>query len=77
MYINAYRCKAVGLSVNEVKCLAFTANESPDEQAMIQQFSLAIPRKLERHGLLVKTVDGLWQLTAAGQSKLNTCLPAA
>lgn len=75
MYINAYRCKAVGLTVNEVNCLEFAASKAPDEKLMAQLFA-AIPLKLERYGLIEKTVDGVWQITAAGLVKLNAVLPA-
>ncbi len=72
MYINAYKCRAVGLTINEAKCLVFASSE-PDEETMQNKFD-SIPARLERYGMM-ELVTGVWSLTSLGISKLNACVP--
>lgn len=72
MYINAYKCRAVGLTINEVKCMLFASSE-PNEELMEKMYS-SIPVRLERYGL-IELVGGTWYLTGAGQKKLDLCVP--
>ncbi len=72
MYINAYKCRAVGLTINEAKCLAF-ASSQPDEELMAKLYS-SIPQRLERYGML-ELIAGIWYLTETGIAKLNACAP--
>ena len=69
---NPYRCKAVGLTEVEARCLNFVRLHAPLEVRMRQSFP-KVSEKLERMGLIERN-DGMWHLTEAGKSKLRVLL---
>lgn len=69
---NPYRCKAVGLTEAEARCLNFVRLHTPPEARMRQTFP-KVGERLEHMGLLER-IDGMWRLTEAGKSKLRVLL---
>ena len=69
---NPYRCKAVGLTEVEARCLNYVRLHTPLEARMRQSFP-KVSEKLERMGLIERN-DGMWHLTEAGKSKLRVLL---
>ena len=69
---NPYRCKAVGLTEVEARCLNFVRLHTPLEARMRQSFP-KVSEKLERMGL-IERIGGMWHLTEAGKSKLRVLL---
>ncbi|GAP05215.1 hypothetical protein ATHL_00044 [Anaerolinea thermolimosa] len=67
--MNPYRCRAVGLSALEGRCLVFVARCTPTEAQLLESYPL-VYRKLARLGLIVEQY-GVYQVTPAGESKLR------
>lgn len=69
---NPYRCKALGLTPVEARCLNFVRRNSPLDAWLRDRFPEVYVR-LEMRGL-IERVDGAWRLTEAGRSKLRVLL---
>ncbi len=76
---NPYRCKALGLTEVEARCLNFVPRtghfvrlHTPLHARMKQMFP-TVYEKLERRGL-IEPIGSEWRLTEAGRSKLRVLL---
>ncbi len=69
---NPYRCKALGLSEVEARCLNYVRIHTPLDARLKQMFPKVCER-LERRGL-IERVTGEWRLTEAGRSKIRVLL---
>ena len=69
---NPYRCKALGLTEVEARCLNFVRLHTPLHARMKQMFP-TVYEKLERRGL-IEPIGSEWRLTEAGRSKLRVLL---
>lgn len=69
---NPYRCKALGLTEVEARCLNFVRLNSPLAAWLRDRFP-GVYVRLEMRGL-IERVDGAWRLTEAGRSKLRVLL---
>ncbi len=69
---NPYRCKALGLSEVEARCLNYVRIHTPLDARLKQMFPKVYER-LERSGL-IERVTGEWRLTEEGRSKIRVLL---
>ncbi|GAP11797.1 hypothetical protein BECAL_02991 [Bellilinea caldifistulae] len=69
---NPYRCKALGLTEVEARCLNFVRIHTPLTARLKQSFPV-VYEKLERRGL-IENIGGEWRLTEAGRSKIRVLL---
>jgi uncharacterized protein YjhX (UPF0386 family) len=69
---NPYRCKALGLTPVEARCLNYVRLHTPLHARMKQTFP-GVYERLERRGL-IEMIAGEWRLTEAGKSKIRVLL---